>query len=302
LDKPEVNRGSWGNGPNYIAVDKSCNIYVADIFNYRLQKFDSEGNFITDWYTQDLNYGSLDYVVKVDIDGNLYLFDSERYLQKFDSNGKFIKKWNIKNDRVVGLDIDERGYFFITDIYGYVYVFDPDGILIRKWSIYNDKFEKIEESAWGKSIVVDEKGNVFIDIADTPAKFEIVKPKYFFIFREDVRIVEGFGPGIVKYDAYGNYITKWLKKKFDDERVSIPMGRIATDFKGHIFMVDRASHCIQIFDSDGHFIAKFGSKGYKDGQFLYPEDVAVDPEGNVYVMDSGNFRIQKFSPNPDFKF
>ena len=34
-----------------VAVDSDGNIYVADTFNYRIQKFDSTGTFLTKWGT-----------------------------------------------------------------------------------------------------------------------------------------------------------------------------------------------------------------------------------------------------------
>ncbi len=35
--------------PTGIAVDSSGNVYVTDSGNHRIQKFDSNGNFITKW-------------------------------------------------------------------------------------------------------------------------------------------------------------------------------------------------------------------------------------------------------------
>lgn len=35
--------------PHDIAVDSSGNVYVAEQGNFRIQKFDSQGNFITSW-------------------------------------------------------------------------------------------------------------------------------------------------------------------------------------------------------------------------------------------------------------
>ena len=35
--------------PKGIATDSSGNVYVADMDNNRIQKFDSNGNFITKW-------------------------------------------------------------------------------------------------------------------------------------------------------------------------------------------------------------------------------------------------------------
>ena len=54
---------------------------------------------------------------------------------------------------------------------------------------------------------------------------------------------------------------------------------------------------IQKFDSNGKYLTQWGSYGTGDGQSEYPECVAVDSSGNVYVFDTGNNRIQKFALN-----
>jgi DNA-binding beta-propeller fold protein YncE len=43
------------------------------------------------------------------------------------------------------------------------------------------------------------------------------------------------------------------------------------------------------------FSLKWGTQGSGDGQFKQPCGVSVDGFGNVYVADSGNDRVQKFS-------
>ena len=43
------------------------------------------------------------------------------------------------------------------------------------------------------------------------------------------------------------------------------------------------------------FVLSWGSKGISDGQFQSPGGTAVDASGNVYVADTTNHRIQKFS-------
>src|SRR6476620_6082384 len=49
------------------------------------------------------------------------------------------------------------------------------------------------------------------------------------------------------------------------------------------------------------FLKKWGSQGTGDGQFVNPDAIAVDSSGNaIYVMDSGNNRIQEFDNNGTF--
>ena len=45
------------------------------------------------------------------------------------------------------------------------------------------------------------------------------------------------------------------------------------------------------------YVESFGSQGAADGQFETPYGIAVDTDGNVYVADSGNDRLQKFVPS-----
>jgi DNA-binding beta-propeller fold protein YncE len=43
------------------------------------------------------------------------------------------------------------------------------------------------------------------------------------------------------------------------------------------------------------FKGMWGTFGTNDGQFRSPWGIAVDSDGNVYVADGNNYRIQKFN-------
>ncbi len=75
---------------------------------------------------------------------------------------------------------------------------------------------------------------------------------------------------------------------------------VATDTAGHVYVADTSNNRIQKFDSNGNFLAKWGSFGAGDAQFNYPFGIATDPAGNVYVADAKNNRIQKFDSNGNF--
>lgn len=46
---------------------------------------------------------------------------------------------------------------------------------------------------------------------------------------------------------------------------------------------------------------KWGSRGSWKGDFKSPRDITIDPRGYVYVLDSGNERVQKFLPRGELE-
>jgi len=48
------------------------------------------------------------------------------------------------------------------------------------------------------------------------------------------------------------------------------------------------------------FIKLWGGEGSDDGQFILPHSLAVDKYGNIFVTDTGNNRVEKFSRNGTF--
>ncbi len=48
------------------------------------------------------------------------------------------------------------------------------------------------------------------------------------------------------------------------------------------------------------FVRQWGSEGSGDGQFNFPRAIAIGPDGNVYVADSDNHRVQVFGPTGTF--
>lgn len=55
-----------------------------------------------------------------------------------------------------------------------------------------------------------------------------------------------------------------------------------------------------LFGGSFGYLSKFGSYGSLDGQFDQPRSVAVDSNGNIYVADRLNHRIQKFDSSGTF--
>jgi DNA-binding beta-propeller fold protein YncE len=78
---------------------------------------------------------------------------------------------------------------------------------------------------------------------------------------------------------------------------------VAFDVAGNIYVADGVGNQrVAKFDKNGVFVKSWGSKGAEPGQFgTSARAIAVDAQGNVYVADSGNKRIQVFDGNGTFK-
>jgi serine/threonine-protein kinase len=79
---------------------------------------------------------------------------------------------------------------------------------------------------------------------------------------------------------------------------------IAVDDRGNIYVADSRNNMIRKISADGMVttIAGSGLAGSADGKgtaasFFYPEGVAVDRNGNLYVADTHNSLIRKISPD-----
>jgi len=266
---PLCDDGEFGE-PWGVAVDSAGNVYVVDPSSDRLQKFDSNGNFLTKWSTSGSG-------VAVDSAGNVYVADNGNdRIRKFNSNGTFLTQWgslgssNGQFDRPNDVAVDSAGNVYVPDLFNdRIQKFDSNGNFLTKWGTSGSGDGQFADPF---AIAVDSFGNVYV--ADN----------------ENYRIQ--------KFDSNGTYLTKWGSKGTGDSQFAdgwSAMG-VAVDSAGNVYVADPGpgNHRIQKFDSNGTFLTKWGSLGSGDGQFNKPRRVAVDTAGNVYVSDNNNHRIQKF--------
>ncbi|MEP6468662.1 MAG: 6-bladed beta-propeller [Chloroflexota bacterium] len=111
-------------------------------------------------------------------------------------------------------------------------------------------------------------------------------------------------PSVTVFDAFGSRIAEWGSAGSGRGEFNFgtdePHGSIAVDSSSRVYVSDSLNARVQVFDATGKFLRQFGSPGTADGEFVWPFDLSVDDQGNVYVLDDGARNLQKFSPDGKF--
>ena len=77
---------------------------------------------------------------------------------------------------------------------------------------------------------------------------------------------------------------------------------VAWDQQGNIFVSDGYSDARVVkFDKNGRFVKAVGTRGSGNLQFNTPHSIATDFQGNVYVGDRGNARVQVLDNDLNWK-
>ncbi len=104
--------------------------------------------------------------------------------------------------------------------------------------------------------------------------------------------------GVVK--IYRNHGKKWVGE-IGKGVLQRPTGIAVNPTTSELIVVDTKLANIFRYDLNDHQLkGKFGSRGSTDSQFNYPTNVYIAGNGNIFVTDALNFRIQIFSAKGKF--
>ncbi len=217
------------NRPQDIVVDSTGKVYVADSFNDRIQKFDSNGNFITKWGSQGSGEGqfSIPFGIAIDSSDNVYVDDHTDRVQKFTSNGDFITQWGSQGfgdgqfQNPHGIAIDSSDNVYVADeATNRIQKLDSDGNFMTKWGSTPGHGTADGELGSPFGIDVDSSDNVYV--ANT-----------------------GF-ERIEKFSTDGTFITNWGSPGSGDGELKRAKG-VAVDSSGNVYVADTQNYRIQVF-------------------------------------------------------
>jgi sugar lactone lactonase YvrE len=305
-------------GPEAEAMDSAGNIYLADYLNNAIRKIAPDGTVTTlAGHPGEFNNGAADGVgslarfsnptgVAVDTFGNVYVADFyANTIRKITPGGMVTTIAGSygqlgSNDGVgsaarfaypAGIAVDKAGNLFVADAGNdTIRKIDPTGMVTTiagAAGIYGtaDGTGTGARFTHPNGVTLDSAGNIYVADFDNHA-IRRVTP-------DGVVTTFAGRPGVAGYaDGPGA-----------DARFTHPFNT-AFDGAGNLYVADGATQTIRKIDSAGNVTTLAGSPGQEgsnDGtgmtaRFDYPHGVVVDPAGNVYVSDWGNWSIRKVTP------
>ncbi|MEC9033129.1 MAG: 6-bladed beta-propeller, partial [Thermoproteota archaeon] len=257
--------------PQHLAFDSENNIYVTDLGNSRVQKFDSTGNFLAEWGNRGSNDGEFGYPTGIAVSNEfVFVVDNKNHdVQKFTLDGEFISKWG-GFGKDAGFFKSPRGITISDD--EFVYVVDSGNARIQKFTLDGEYVSNFGQSGkLGGNFVTP------VDLAINSDKIYVTDPNQ---------------NKIIVFDLDGNF-----EKIFNDSVGGYPIypEGIIFDEENNFYIVDYRNNRIIHYNESGVALSMFGQMGNDNGHFKFPKDVAISNDGYLFVTDTQGHRIQKFS-------
>ncbi|MDE0628041.1 MAG: hypothetical protein OXH99_16725 [Bryobacterales bacterium] len=289
-----------------LAADAQGNLYVADTWDDRIRKIDTEGIITTVAGTGEEGVSgdggpatearlNKPRGVVVDAVGNLYIADSDNHrIRKVDSKG-MITTVAGRGDRGYGGDrgsateaaLDEP-YAVTVDVVGNIYVADSKNGIVRKVALDGTistaagtppgtgagptGVEGIQSIGFPRALATGLGGELYI--------------------------ADSYRDSILRLNATGT-VAKFVGR--GQPELYRP-GGVAVDPAGNVYVADRSNHRILRVDPDGvaTTIAGVGERGgagdgglARAAALASPSDVALGDDGSTYIADTNNHRIRK---------
>jgi tripartite motif-containing protein 71 len=296
------NQGNATTWPVGVALDRTCNVYVADGKLNQIFKYSPNGDLLAQWGAPGKQAGQFDRLEGVAVDGagNVYAADSGNdRLQKFSPAGQVVMVWanqfacqdvtvkcQVLPDAFFGtlnVAADNAGNVYVVDAYNEVQKFGPDGARLGRWGSEGSGPGQFRQP---RGVSLDRQGNIYV--ADTLAN--------------RLQKLAADGKPLAQWNASGN-------------GGPIPLNQargVAVDGDGNLFISDTDNQRLVKLGPDGGFVGQFTrcaddtdpcsntGGGDDPGQFLFPYAAAVDGRGDVLVADTGNYRVQVFKAIPSW--
>ena len=281
--------------PIGIAITPEDEIFVTDLNNARVQKFDTSGKHLGGFdlpLDNPPRKTNLAGGIALDADGLIYLsYMGQHKIAVYRADGTLVREWGKKGTgdgefhQPGGITFAKDGTLLVADQCNHrVQRFTSDGKFLGKWGEHGTK----------------------------PGQFDGMQPPgsrfggpHFLALDSQQRLytTEGMHGRVQQLTLEGMPLGSWGSKGDEPGGFgSLETGFAKTSFGPIAVMVDRHDRVwvsslndrVQAFTPDGKYLFGITASGEKPGELAQPHGMALDSQGHLYVCDAGNQRIQKF--------
>lgn len=262
--------------PLGVAVTADGRVLVADSGNNRVVMFDITGKVLRQYGQSSIEGAAMNYPVAVAVD------DSQQLLYVADFNNGRVQVWHLEGEYLYQLPVEkdgkelgtikpaalavgDSGKLYVSDVLGQrVLVFDASGRLFHQ---FGEEGAAAGQFKFANGIAVDEQ-NDRIYVADT----------------NNGRIQE--------FSLSGEY--KRSLKFINERKLVTPRGLALDRQRGLLHIADTITHRIASYDLAAAKGLLWGSEGSEKSRFNFPNGLAADQSGNLYIADRDNNRVMVY--------
>ncbi|MBN2089723.1 NHL repeat-containing protein [candidate division KSB1 bacterium] len=267
--EPGAGAGQFKN-PVAISSDLTGAVYVCDLNNNRIQKFDKKGKFLRQiggfgWGREQFHQ-PMDIHARSALDIFIADYQNQR-IERYDRELNFISSlfskdtWDEKFQftRPVGIAFSSQRELFILD---------EENPKVIKINSFGEPEFRFGDFNWGKGQL------------KKPAQIEIAKDEKIFVSDSEDNIIHVF-------DYYGNYLFPW-----GTNELSNPRG-LFWDETGFLFVADTGNRRLVIFNQEGELIFTPKIMENTSPKLIEPVDIVFNSPF-VYVVDQTCSCIQVY--------
>jgi len=233
----------------------------------------TEFDVVPDWPQRPDHISGTGWVsgMSVDAEDNIWFFrKGPDPVQVYKPSGEFVRSWG-KGMFVQPhhLRIDHEGNVWVADFGQHiVQKFTPEGKLLMTLGVPNEKGEDDKHFNMPTDMVVTKSGDIFV--------------------------TDGYGNRrIVHFTGDGNYVKTFGKAGPNPGEFVLPHAIVA-DSKGTLYVADRNSGRIQLFNQDGTFIEQWSN-------VMMPWGLTVTPDDEIWVCGSSPHWWYRHGVYPEYK-
>jgi sugar lactone lactonase YvrE len=324
------------NHPAAVAVDDSGNVYVADTGDNRVVELNGSGSFVRAFTQAGYGSGSQSVMngpkgVAVDAAGDVYVADTgNNQVEELTAGAALVQTWTRNGDSSLQNPGMNKPQAVALDSSGTLWVADTGNNLveaIRPASGSETYWTTVGAGQFSKpaAVAVDSAGAVYIANLGT-AQIEKASANGVLLFTYGMSSQSGTplnSPSSVAIDAAGNV---WVADTGNNRIVmstgvgvylpaitgdGLPNGSLkkpgglAISPSGMLWVADTGNNRVEEFTATGAFVLAITTNGMdpataKSTALSSPASVTTDGAGDVYVADTGNNRVEKFSSSGTF--